>query len=397
MYRFLFILLASCTFAQSGTYQILFQKKYAELPFATRTTPSGIYGISSFAVNGSTVSLQTFDSKSTYEYSNDVFVRSYTKDNTANALLKRAASADDIEISRLCYASSESVFYVKDGELTNDAGESIIAQVSSRNKLTLSVSLQSGKKEQTFSFANDLAAADIIGIDAKGREYVVIEKYISDIPLQIKREVWAISSGGTILSKLEISAVKYLSTVSDFSVDAEGNLYHLLSEESQVSVFKWTGLGDLNGETVTYPKQYQYSIDLNKMLPKKEASPVLIKTPAAVASRTQALHLAESYVLYKYTCTSANLAPTPVVAADTDTVQTPPRLIVGSNAKVAYKWGGFNTLSGFLSGLAKGRYAGDIDCAGPSSYAVGVDYVPPMRFYETAMSVCLFKKILTAA
>jgi hypothetical protein len=373
MYRFLFILLASCAFAQTGTYQILFQKKYAELPFATRIDASGMYGISTFAVSDNTVSLQTFDSKNTFEFCNNEYVRSYDNSKAANAILKKNTSAEEVEISRPCYASSESVFHVKDGELTNDAGESITAQVFARNKLTLSVSLLSGKKEQTFAFDNDLAAADIIGIDAKCREYVVIEKYITDIPLQIKREVWTIAPNGAILSKLEVPSIKCLSTINDFFVDAEGNLYHLLSEELQVSILKWTGLGELNGETVAYPKQYQYTLDAGKVLPKKEAVPVLIKIPAATASRTQALHLAESYVLYKYTCTSANLAPTPIVAADTDTVQTPPRLIVGCNAKVPYKWGGFNTLSGFSSGLAKGRYAGDIDCAGPSSYAVGVD------------------------
>ena len=373
MYRCIFILLAGCAFAQTGTYQILFQKKYAELPFVTRTDASGMYGISSFVAENGNIYLQTFDSKSTFEFRNNIFIRSYDNSQSANALLKKTATAEEVEISRPCYASSESVFHVKDGELTNDAGESITAQVLSRNKLALTVSLQSGKREQAFSFDNNLAAADIIGIDSKGCEYVVIEKYISDIPLNIKREVWIISPNGNILSKLEIPAIKYLSTICDFSVDAEGNLYHLLSEQAQVSVLKWIGLGDLNGETITYPKQYQYAQDFTKLLPQKETAPVFIKAPAAAASRTQALHLAESYVLYKYTCTAANLAPTPVVAADTDTVQTPPRLIVGSNAKVPYKWGGFNTLSGFTSGLAKGRYAGDVNCTGSSTYAVGVD------------------------
>jgi hypothetical protein len=372
MYRFFFILLASCTFAQTGTYQILFQKNYAELPFATRIDPSGIYGISTFAVTGNSVYLQNFDSKNTFEYCDNVFVRSYDNSKAVHALMKKSSTSEETEISRPCYISTESVFRMKDGDLANDAGESITAQVSMRNKLVLSISLQSGKKEQTFTFNNDLAAADIIGIDAKGREYVLIEKYISDIPLEIKREVWTIASDGTVLSKLEVPSIKYLSTISDFSVDAEGNLYHLLSEQSQVSILKWIGLGDMKGETVVYPKQYQYSQPSN-LLSKKEATQVPVRAPSAGTSRTQALHTAETYVLYKYTCTAANLSPNPVVAADGDTVKTPPRLIVGSNAKIPYKWGGFNTLSGFSSGLAKGRYAGDIHTEGPSSYAVGVD------------------------
>jgi cell wall-associated NlpC family hydrolase len=373
MYRLLLLLFASCAFAQTGTYQVIFQKNYAELPFKTRITPSGIYGISSFTAQDNTVSLQTFDSKSIYEFSNNTYARSYNYEDTQNALLKKSASADKTEISRPCYIASQSVFRVSDGNLSNDAGESISVQVPSRNKLILSISLQSGKIEQSFAFDGNLAAADVIGIDAKGREYILIEKYMSDIPLEIKREVWAIASDGTVLSKLEIPQVKYLSTISDFSIDAEGNLYHLLSEQNRVSVFKWIDVGEVNGKALTYPDQYQYALHYNTLLPKKEAAPVPLHTPSAGASRTQALHTAESYVLYKYTCTAANLAPSPVVAADTDTVQTPPRLIVGCNAEVPYKWGGFNTLSGFASGLAKGRYAGDIDCSGSSSYAVGVD------------------------
>ncbi len=373
MYRFLFIFLASCTFAQSGSYQIVFEKNYADLPFSTRVTSSGVYGISSFAVSHNAVYLQNFDSKNTFEYCNNEFVRSCENANTTNAVMKKSVAGKDVEISRPCYVSSESVFRVKDGELSNDAGESITAQVFGRNTLVLSLSLQSGKKEQAFSFNNDLAAADIIGVDATGREFVLIEKYISDIPLTIKREVWTISSAGSVLSRLEIPPVKYLSTVCDFSIDAEGNLYHLLSEQSKVSVFKWTGLGDMNGETVAYPKQYQYSLPLHSILPKKEITPEPLHAPLAGTSRAQALRTAESYVLYKYTCTAANLAPTPVATADTDTVQTPPRLIAGSNAEIPYKWGGFNTLSGFASGLAKGRYAGDIDCNSSSTYAVGVD------------------------
>ncbi len=373
MYRFLFILLTSCTFAQSGTYQIVFEKNYTDMPFSTRVTSSGIYGISTFAVSGNNVYLQNFDSKNTFEFSGNEFVRSCENVNSASPLLKKSVAGKEVEISRPCYVSSESVFRVKDGDLSNDAGESITAQVSGRGKLVLSVSLQSGKKEQSFSFSNDLAAADIIGIDAKGREYVLIEKYISDIPLVIKREVWTVSPDGSVLSKLEIPQVKYLSTVSDFSIDADGNLYHLLSEQSKVAVVKWTGLGDMNGETVAYPKQYQYSLPLHNILPKKEVAPETLHAPSAGTSRAQALRTAESYVLYKYTLTAANLAPTPVATADPDTVQTPPRLIVGSNAEIPYKWGGFNTLSGFASGLAKGRYAGDIDCNSSSTYAVGVD------------------------
>jgi hypothetical protein len=43
------------------------------------------------------------------------------------------------------------------------------------------------------------------------------------------------------------------------------------------------------------------------------------------------------------------------------------------NAGLPYKWGGFNTITQFDAALQSGRYAGDINTSGVSSYAVGVD------------------------
>ena len=91
------------------------------------------------------------------------------------------------------------------------------------------------------------------------------------------------------------------------------------------------------------------------------------------ASRTQALRIGETYVLHQYECSNSNLAATAVTAPDGDVVQTPGWLVVGINARVPYKWGGFSTLTQFDAGLTNGRYAGDINTDGVSSYAEGVD------------------------
>ena len=102
----------------------------------------------------------------------------------------------------------------------------------------------------------------------------------------------------------------------------------------------------------------------------------LMATPNNVlsgVSRTQALHIADTYVLHQYECSSSNLAPTDVTAPDGDVVRTPSWLVVGTNARIPYKWGGFSTISQFDAGLSSGYYAGDINTAGVSSYAVGVD------------------------
>ncbi len=205
---------------------------------------------------------------------------------------------------------------------------------------------------------------------------MLVETFLSDIPLKIKREVYVISKEENLLSILEIPSIKYFLTLRDFQIDAEGNLYHLLSEKDKVTIFKWTGLTRNNkGEIFQYPSKYNYSFHFNELLPTDEAEVDLsniINQPTAV-SRTDALQIAEKYVYLKYYCNSNNLAPAPVLDPYGDYVQTPSWLVVGYNATVPYKWGGFNTISQFVSGLSNGRYAGDIHTAGVSSYAVGVD------------------------
>ncbi|MDD8019110.1 MAG: T9SS type A sorting domain-containing protein [Bacteroidota bacterium] len=91
------------------------------------------------------------------------------------------------------------------------------------------------------------------------------------------------------------------------------------------------------------------------------------------ASRQTALRLGEQYALHTYTCSANNLSPVDVTGPDGDIVRTPAWLIAGINARIAYRWGGFNTLAQYDDGLKFGKYAGDINTAGVSSYAVGVD------------------------
>ena len=205
---------------------------------------------------------------------------------------------------------------------------------------------------------------------------MLVETFLSDIPLKIKREVYVISKEENLLSILEIPPIKYFLSLRDFQIDAEGNLYHLLSEKDKVTIFKWTGLTRNNkSEIFQYPSKYNYSFHFNELLPTDEAEVDLsniINQPTAV-SRTDALQIAEKYVYLKYYCNSNNLAPAPVLDPYGDYVQTPSWLFVGYNATVPYKWGGFNTIPQFVSGLSNGRYAGDIHTAGISSYAVGVD------------------------
>jgi len=85
------------------------------------------------------------------------------------------------------------------------------------------------------------------------------------------------------------------------------------------------------------------------------------------------MKLGDAFVLSRYYCREQNLAPQGITAPDGDVIKTPSWMIVGSNARIPYKWGGFNTLQQYAAGLQNGLYAGDINTAGVSSYAVGLD------------------------
>ena len=191
--------------------------------------------------------------------------------------------------------------------------------------------------------------------------------------MRIKREVYTISKDGIVLSILNIPPIKFLYTLRDFQIDESGNLYHLLCEKEKITIVKWSGLTEPNKAIINYPEEFNYSIHFNDFVTTFEAPTETGNHKEALASRVEALRLGEKYVLYKYNCNIVNLAPNGVIAPDGDTVKTPSWLIAGYNARIPYKWGGFSTLSSFSSGLISGKFAGDIDTDGSSSYSVGVD------------------------
>ncbi|MCP5063324.1 MAG: C40 family peptidase, partial [Ignavibacteriae bacterium] len=232
------------------------------------------------------------------------------------------------------------------------------------------------KNEMVFNFPKNLACANLIGIDKHGNIFVVVEKYMSEIPLQVERQVYTISKNGNILSRLLLPNIKYLYTLKDLQIDADGNLYQLLSYTDKVEIIKWENLTIPTYEIITYPHEYAKEIHFNDYTPTEEVTDLvqqnLGKTNSGV-SRTEALRIADKYVLHQYICSSSNLAPSNVTAPDGDVVRTPDWLMEGINARIPYKWGGFNTIDQFDAGMLSGKYAGDIHTNGVSSYAVGVD------------------------
>lgn len=389
----IFLLCSPIIFSQVK-YQKIFENNYDDIPIKIRIDNSGIYGISSFDVDGDKIYLNSFDDKSVYSYEGE----SFFKNTRSNIYLKDFVSGFESEQINFIERNSEafsnkkvtfkksyldrsrSLFIDEGGILSNENGDMIKVTVVNRNELKIDFDFvnsqalpENFKKHMKFYFPSNLGFAEFIGIDKNGSIFILIETFISDIPLQVQREVYTISKQGELLSILSVPLIKYVYTVREFQIDEAGNLYHLLCEKEKVTIIKWSGLTNQSEEKINYPSEHNYVIHFNDFVTTYEIDTDIENKKEALASRVEAIRLGEKYVLYKYSCNAANLAPGGLVALDGDTIKTPNWLINGYNARIPYKWGGFNTLTGFSDGLSAGKYAGDIDTDGSSSYAVGVD------------------------
>jgi hypothetical protein len=90
-------------------------------------------------------------------------------------------------------------------------------------------------------------------------------------------------------------------------------------------------------------------------------------------SRSEALAIAEQYANHEWTAGPQHIFR----GRDGDgiPVRTPAWTVGQTNRGVAYQWGGFASIEEFDTGLAGGKFAGDVDFSKPdeSRFAVGVD------------------------
>ena len=382
------IVLSANVLLSQISHNVIFKSDYKNLPFGIEMDNSRIYSVASFDVSEDFIEFSSFNKPGIFRFSENRFlgkskIQMSGRDFVSGSELKIDRSlnkSSEVEIPfddtrfRKNYFSNTLLSDIN-GVVRGESDEKMLVQVLNRDELEIKSSL-SDVQSISIRFAGDLACADLIGIDEKGNLFLIIEKYLNEIPLKVSREVYTLSKSGDVLSILSLPNLKYLYTLKDLQIDAEGNLYHLLSNQQGIEIVKWSGLTEPVATTIEYPSQYQKDIHFNDYVPTKEAPmnyPNGVEDVQAQSDRTEALRIGESYVLHRYNSTSNNLAPTNTTAPDGDIIRTPDWLVVGINARIPYKWGGFNTLSQFDAGLASNRYAGDIHTDGVSSYAVGVD------------------------
>lgn len=327
---------ASTLFAQPS---VVFHRQYADLPFPLRIENSGIYSIEAFDVAGDLIRFSSYDKPEIAVFN--------TRDRSMST-----RPLNDME--RPLVSKDDRIRVVLAGPHT----------------ITLSPIRGMPGESLTIMRTGELAYADLLGVDRYGNIFLLLEYYRSHVPLRVKREVMSVAPDGTMRAAFEIPIVNYCTTMKDLEIDAEGNVYQLLSDRAGVTIVRWPPSGATLAEL---PPELTTTIHFNDCVPTAEPPGTLQKTPLVLSSRTRALKTAESYVVHHYVCSPGNLSPADIVAPDGDVVRTPSWLIAGINARIPYKWGGFSTLEQFDAGISAGKFAGDINTAGSSSSAVGVD------------------------
>lgn len=357
--------------------EIIFEKEYSNFPFGLRIENSGIYSIASFDVDKNLISFSSFNKAGIFTFKDDQFHLTDTQLKQGSDFANNTVKIFDSESGLLKknYLNGLSVLNSNDGIYISTLGDELIIAVPNRNELIITSTISGINNNIALNFPSNLACADLIGIDKTGNIFVEIEKYLSEIPLSVQREVLVFSQSGKLITSLILPEIKYLFTLKDLQIDEDGNLYHLLSYQDKVQVLKWSNLISSKSSHIKYPEQFNQQIHYNNFVTTDEVETNVssIDNINVGTSRRDALRIADTYTLHQYECSSTNLAPNGVTAPDGDAVKTPAWLVVGTNARIPYKWGGFSTIAQFNSGIANGRYAGDINTDGVSSYAFGVD------------------------
>ena len=248
----------------------------------------------------------------------------------------------------------------------------------SRSEATITQYDTNGKKSAEINLAfvgNNLGSFRLIGVDQSGRLFLDVDLIIQDIPLRVQREIWVLNQDGDRLGKIPVPAHYYAMMWNDMRLTDDGMLYHMLSAEDGIHIMKWKlspGTEDLFKGV--YPEKFQKYLHYNDaILPETLEKKSPLNKPTATVTRAEALAIGDTYVVHMWAATLANITGGLITDPNGAELQTPSWVQVGTNYKVPYKWGGFNTLPQFDQGLLDGKSAGDNATSDVSRYAVGVD------------------------
>ena len=224
----------------------------------------------------------------------------------------------------------------------------------------------------------NIATVKVLGQTPSGLRYILVEKIINQIPLEVHRQVLVIDNNGSELNRFDIPPISFTYISKEFHVDMNGALNMLHTRTNGVHILSWKydetieTVSELPGvyyEALEFPVLEDPSIENDRQRAMQDFPTV---TPA------EALAMADLYVQHQWTATAANITNGRINDPNGVEIETPEWVESGSNYHAPYQWGGFRTLEQLETGLLNGKYAGDkaTDCAQNycvSSHCVGVD------------------------
>lgn len=376
MKKILCLLFVASVLLADVRFDEVLRVNYNENLFKIRIENSGIYCLSSFKVFDNKIALNLLDENKVILFSNNKYEQLITEQTSNDFYIdkgKKIISLNSEELrAKLDYSNLDNGALIgKDGHYTDSFNKVVDVFVDVNKKVSLIVNNNTIYE----NYYNNINFADLIGIDANKNYFLLIENIINQYPLKVERNILVISSDGKIVNQIIVPTIKYLTLDNEFSIDKEGNLYHLISYPDHLSVLKVSGLNE-NNSLISYPVEYNKYLHYNDFVTTDEIQSEVpsgsLGTEATV-SRVTTIKTADTFVSFKYICKASNLAPNGITDPNGDVVKTPNWLMVGWNARIPYMWGGFSSLAQFQSGLAANKYAGDIHTTGVSSFAVGLD------------------------
>ncbi len=221
----------------------------------------------------------------------------------------------------------------------------------------------------------NLASIRYLGSDNRQRLFIELELFVRQVPLLVKREVRVFTPEGQPIALYQIPLNNYALIFRDLEVTPDGALYQLLEDANGVRILKWEIPSANAAETpaiINLPA-LNYANPPEIPLPEPEHSGLYKPESLPDVTPETALAIGDTYDKLSWDCSASNLTYGRITDSYGNHVETPDWLSVGQMQRVPYKWGGFNTIDGFLDGISQGKYAGDKATDSVSPEAVGVD------------------------
>ena len=234
-----------------------------------------------------------------------------------------------------------------------------------------------GSDEIILKYDGHLGASEILHMDD---ELILLrsEELFSINPIKSREMFLLIDFKGNILKKTWIPFQYYTYFPNNIKV-YESSIYYLLSAKEGLHLIK-SGVNELLNQkedalVSLFSEEYHYNSELPGIdeLSKTDAPIPKAENPI---TRSQIISNATPYESATWTATSQNISSGIIQLPDGSYIRTPSWVAAGSLQKVPYKWGGWTSLSTFLSQISAGKYAGDNYTESVSwtdNYCVGVD------------------------